>query len=1183
MRAKNLPKLQPGDLVAGRFRIIEPIGSGGFSVVYRAHQEDLNRFIALKILKPQASNDAKIVERFRREALYASHLSHPNTITLYDYGHTEGNLCFIAMEYLDGMDLSAVVQTHKPMDLKRVWRILVQCSRSLAEAHKLGLVHRDLKPENIFLSQHEGAQEIVKVLDFGVSKAVSGFGDASTLAPLTQEGTVFGTPLYMAPEQAMAEGISPAVDVYALGHIMFEMITGYAAYDGLTNAMDVMLKQINDPPLALPDPWDKTPFSDLITLCTQKDPEHRLASASVLLDHLLSDAFARWADPLEQRRRTMTNPRISTEEVVFTEHMEIDDLEAAYGDELDILNRAFDDVVAGKPRLVLIHGTPGSGRSNLLRGFIDRRVRFKPRATVLHRSFDSSLSISGMEYELSLLTGEKLEGTGVNEVRRILKKLYGEESEIEGEAMSSESRPLGSLSNIRESLFSQIGSPFKESANRRPVIWALENLERLDTLTLAFLERFFRDLRFHPAPILIVATVYSDDLQRRPGVAKYTQSLLEETPLNRQIFMRSQSREWPIVDEEDDYGLEPATMKLELEDLRTERIQTIADPESPFDVILGHLAQLGDEIPMDLWKLTHARILSTNLIGAVDTTLQQADKFGIISMNETLIRFTQSGYSEMLRDSFERLGGSKDSHLKIAELLEQFYPTLSHEQLKWIATQWVLGGQPENAIQRLTHAGDVAYSGLDLDAAREYFLQARQIANQYPELYSSKCSEGICLKLGEVHWALGEHGPAEDALQHAVMFAGEDEAILGQANKLLGALAHAGNKFSDALEFYNKSRQNFGAVGQVVGFTNATNEMAKSAIKVNRPDLAEKLCREALGLCTDSESLLLGRINRNLGVVLAFKARFSEAVQHLDIALQIFERLGCRDELIETLNEIGNSAYAAADYDRSIGYFRRAISLASEGHQNHQSRVGAARVLAATNQCEEVEDLLTSALTHASLVNDTTKMSEIHLLLGDRALTRNDIPAAVADYENAIALAEKIGLFRTVIAARIRLSYAAVFTNEEGEAFKFLNTAMEVARRVGNLDSELQIRAHLIYIQLLLHGFRDRDDTFISLLNEARDRKLLGAMTIACIFKADSEAARGGWAQSLEYLSQARLSAAQIRNYGSFVQIQRRIALIQKTTQSGSLKESVKGYSLGALIPPEVGKRKFEHFPNIKN
>jgi serine/threonine protein kinase/tetratricopeptide (TPR) repeat protein len=305
-------------MVAGRFRIVEQIGSGGFSVVYRAHQESMNRFVALKVLKSAASADEKTVERFRREALFASHLSHPNTIRLFDYGHTDDGMCYIAMEFLVGQDLADVVRLGRPMRLNRVWSILAQCCRSLAEAHRLGLVHRDLKPENIFLVKplvkQDGADEFVKVLDFGVSKAIGNFANASarTMAPLTQKGTVFGTPLYMAPEQAMAQPITAAADVYGLGHIAFEMITGWAAYGDAGTAMDVMLKQINEPALELPEPWDQTPFSPLITKCTLKDPAQRIQDASKLLEHLLHDAFLPYMSEEAGARRTRALSRAPT-------------------------------------------------------------------------------------------------------------------------------------------------------------------------------------------------------------------------------------------------------------------------------------------------------------------------------------------------------------------------------------------------------------------------------------------------------------------------------------------------------------------------------------------------------------------------------------------------------------------------------------------------------------------------------------------------------------------------------------------------------------------------------------------------------------------------------------------------------------------------------------------------------
>ncbi len=312
----NVPGLEPGELVAERFRIIKVIGSGGFSVVYLAHHEEMNRQVALKVLKPKASADKSIVERFRREALYASRLSHPNTIRLFDYGQSSDGLFYIAMEYLIGTDLSADVLAGKPVDLTRVWKVLVQTCRSLAEAHRIGLVHRDLKPENIFIAQTPDG-EMIKVLDFGVSKTVSdqSEGGPRTLAPLTMDGTVFGTPLYMAPEQAMAEPITPAADVYALGQIAYEMITGRAAYGDSDDAMTVMLRQINEPALELPIPWKSTPFAALVKACTEKNPTLRLQDAAAVLQQLEMPEFYAYSDPHDNSTRDFSTIRLPSIEV----------------------------------------------------------------------------------------------------------------------------------------------------------------------------------------------------------------------------------------------------------------------------------------------------------------------------------------------------------------------------------------------------------------------------------------------------------------------------------------------------------------------------------------------------------------------------------------------------------------------------------------------------------------------------------------------------------------------------------------------------------------------------------------------------------------------------------------------------------------------------------------------------
>ena len=548
MLQPNLPNLKPGDLVAGRFRVVEMVGSGGFSVVYRARQEEMNRFIALKVLKPRAATDARVVERFRREALYASHLSHPNTITLYDYGHTDDGLFYIAMEYLVGMDLSVVVQRGEPMNLQRVWKILVQCCRSLAEAHRLGLVHRDLKPENIFLVQREEGGESVKVLDFGVSKAISTFGNAgpTTMAPLTQEGTVFGTPLYMAPEQAMAEQITAAVDVYALGHIAFEMVTGRAAYWDCNNPMDVMLRQVNDPPLALPEPWSRTPFSKLITRCTQKNPKKRIPDAGKLLEYLMDDRFLEYMDPGERPVSTRSMPAIpmpGQPGMPSFSSMSPNDqdvkVEEMYRWELKVLEDAFEQVRhAREPRMVVLRGRPGTGRSNLLRAFL-RNVKTRHNVSVVHRQTAGGHipPDAGLEADIAIAAGLDLKARGFDEVKRLMKNMYGaqmpEDLNAEQELSSG---PLNTLVSMRDAFLSRMAIPFREKAVRGTVVWGVENLERADTLTVSFLDRFYKDLQIHHIPILIVVTVSPEDLIRRPGMSRYGERILAASrPYGRQL------------------------------------------------------------------------------------------------------------------------------------------------------------------------------------------------------------------------------------------------------------------------------------------------------------------------------------------------------------------------------------------------------------------------------------------------------------------------------------------------------------------------------------------------------------------------------------------------------------------------------------------------------------------------
>jgi len=272
--------LAPGTILSGRFRIEEAIGRGGYGVVYRATQLEGDRQVALKVLHPDLVRTDEGRRRFEREAELARRLRHPNTVYLYDFGSDEQGNGFIVYELLRGRPLAALLEGTTGLTADRVARIAAQVLRALGEAHGLGIVHRDVKPSNIFLAEYAGERDYVKLLDFGIAKDLS----TTESTRLTQTGQTLGTPHYMAPEQITAKPSTPATDLYAVGLVMAEMITGAVVYQG--TAIQVLAQQLSNEPTPLSRQVQEHRFGPLIQRATLKDASQRYASANEMLEHL---------------------------------------------------------------------------------------------------------------------------------------------------------------------------------------------------------------------------------------------------------------------------------------------------------------------------------------------------------------------------------------------------------------------------------------------------------------------------------------------------------------------------------------------------------------------------------------------------------------------------------------------------------------------------------------------------------------------------------------------------------------------------------------------------------------------------------------------------------------------------------------------------------------------------------
>ncbi len=288
-----------GREIAGRYRVLAKLGEGGMGAVYRAEQISLKRKVAIKVLRPELSRDPGIVRRFNHEAELVARLSHPNTVNIYDFGQDADGSLFIAMEFLEGRSLRQLMTQDGPLPPWRALAITRQIATSLSDAHSHGIVHRDLKPDNVMLIDRGKERDIVRVLDFGIAKV-----NRQTVNVMTRAGDLVGTPQYMAPEQIKGEAVDGRTDIYALGAMLYEMLTGRLPFEGAT-VMAILSKHLLDPAepptVRRPDLGLPPALDGLVMSAMAKDPAHRPATMDQICEHVTALAAQLGGGPASQQ------------------------------------------------------------------------------------------------------------------------------------------------------------------------------------------------------------------------------------------------------------------------------------------------------------------------------------------------------------------------------------------------------------------------------------------------------------------------------------------------------------------------------------------------------------------------------------------------------------------------------------------------------------------------------------------------------------------------------------------------------------------------------------------------------------------------------------------------------------------------------------------------------------------
>src|SRR2546429_7921652 len=267
--------LQPGFILGGRYEILEALGEGGMGAVYKARDRELDRLVALKVIRPDLARNPAIIQRFKQELILARQITQRNVVRIFDLGEAAG-IKFITMEYVEGQDLHSLLQAHKKFAPKDAVEIILQVCHALEAAHGEGIIHRDLKPQNIM--QHK--QGRIVVMDFGLARTVEAAG-------MTQTGALVGTMDYMSPEQALGKDLDQRSDLFALGLIFYELLTGKMPYKS-ESVVASLLKRTQERavPVLTHDPTISAVISNVVSKRMEPDVKLRYQSAAEILNDL---------------------------------------------------------------------------------------------------------------------------------------------------------------------------------------------------------------------------------------------------------------------------------------------------------------------------------------------------------------------------------------------------------------------------------------------------------------------------------------------------------------------------------------------------------------------------------------------------------------------------------------------------------------------------------------------------------------------------------------------------------------------------------------------------------------------------------------------------------------------------------------------------------------------------------
>jgi tetratricopeptide (TPR) repeat protein/predicted Ser/Thr protein kinase len=1022
----SLSPLLPRSFLGTRYEILSLLGEGGMGAVYKARDRELDRVVALKVIRPEMAAHPEVLARFKQELILARKVTHRNVIRIFDLGEVGGTK-FITMDYVEGQDLKGLVKTKGKLPVETIVQIIKQVCLALEAAHAEGVVHRDLKPQNIMVDQ----QSRVYVMDFGIARSVEPGG-------MTQTGMLVGTPEYMSPEQVRGEHVGPRSDIFALGLILYELLTGKMPFDAPT-AQAAMFKRTKEParPAIEVDPGVPLFLSEVARKCLEIDPKRRYQSTREIADDLDT-----W---------TAGNSKLPWTAKVTA-----------------FLPRWFSSKKQGAVAAVILVVV-------VLGGVVWRgRLHSKPQTQA-----------AGPVVSLAILTfrsssgDPSLDGLG-DSLAHLLSTVVGQSASLRVVSPERISQTVRDLRILPSALFDP------------STVKRLADFSNADTVVWGQYAKFGDQIR-------IDATVQDF---KRVHTAKLTESANEKDVLTAVDRLAGQIRgnlalSSSIIKELQGQSFKPSTSSLAAlrgydRGVELARQGNFLDAQKQFDTAIkedpnfalaysdqaGTYAQLGQE--------DDAERSSQKAVGLSDK-LPAAEKYLILAKHQTILK----SYPQAI-EAYENLAKVSPDNADVLFALADLYEKSSQFDKAKDAYSKVLTLDPKR-VDGLLAMGRVEIKSGNDQGGLEYLTRAQGMAVEFG---NDEEKAQILQAMGIAYSDLTKWEDALRSFQDSLAIKRRLGLKKGIADSLesIAQTEEPLGKPDQALKDYGSALDSYREMGDKADAARVLNDLADFYNNRSQYDKALELYKQSLQIQVDlGNETDQGLVLNSIGNSYLSMAHYDDARTYFEQALQLREKLKVPGDIADTVHNLAETSTRLGQYDQALKQYLRALDLRRSVGDNrsaaiesagmgtlfgYQGRYGAAlsseedalktfretkeagfwlaeilgahgNALAQVGRSDDAQKSLDEALTVARGIKNQAQEATVLGYEGDNFFYRGDYKSAAPLYDQALQAASHTKDTRLTLVAKINLAKLAVQQGRAVSAVGQLRTLSQQGDTMG--------------------------------------------------------------------------------------------------------------------------------------